>query len=479
LLDGGSTSSVIFALRIKIRQAKIKLRAGRKMALIEQDGASGVGGRAPQFSFGATLEESAIYRKVILRTVPFLLLCYVVNVIDRVNISFAKLEFQSDLHLSDASYGFGAGAFYIGYLLFEVPSNLLLQRLGARFTMARIMCLWGMVSFSTAFVTSANQFYLVRILLGVAEAGFFPGVVLYLTYWFPNHLRGRVMSYFVLGIGLSGIVGGPLSGFIMHHIAGASGLKGWQWLFVIEGVLPVLCGLATYFVLTDRPRDAHWLSEDQKRIVIDNLAADAVEGESRSFKAFLSALRNPKLWLATMGFVSVTSGAMVLNFWAPSIIQHSGVSDVLTVGLLSAFPPAIGAIGMLLICRSSDRMLERRWHFATASWIGTIAVLLLTVSSANTLAAIVCLGLLSVGWYSTTSLLWTIPPRFLSEAESAGGIAFISAIGGLGALITPPIFGYLIQKTGSIAAGSFYIAAVLMCGSLAVLSIKLAPVEKR
>jgi MFS transporter, ACS family, phthalate transporter len=449
------------------------------MTSIEQDSGLAADRSTRRFSFGATLEESEIYRKVILRTVPFLLLCYVVNVIDRVNISFAKLEFQADLHLSDASYGFGAGAFYVGYLLFEVPSNLLLQRLGARFTMARIMCLWGLVSFSTAFVSSANQFYLVRVLLGAAEAGFFPGVVLYLTYWFPNGLRGRVMSYFVLGIGLSGIVGGPLSGFIMHHLAGVSGFKGWQWLFVIEGVLPVMCGLATYFVLTDRPKDARWLSEEQKRIVIGNLAADAVAGETRSIKALFSALRNPKLWLATIGFVSVTSGAMVLNFWAPSIIQHSGVSDVLTVGLLSAFPPAIGAIGMLLICRSSDRMLERRWHFAAASWIGTIAVLLLTVSSANTLAAIVCLGLLSAGWYSSTSLLWTIPPRFLSEAESAGGIAFISAIGGLGALITPPIFGSLIQKTGSIAAGSLYIAAVLMCGSIAVLSIKLAPVEKR
>jgi MFS transporter, ACS family, phthalate transporter len=448
------------------------------MALAEEEGISRTEISAQRFAFGATKEESDLYTKVILRTVPFLFLCYVVNVIDRVNISFAKLQFQSDLHLTDASYGFGAGAFYIGYLLFEVPSNLMLHRLGARFTMARIMCLWGVISISTAFVTSANQFYIVRILLGAAEAGFFPGVVLYLTYWFPNHIRGRVMSYFVLGISVSGVVGGPLSGFIMHHMAGAYGLKSWQWLFVIEGILPIACGLATYFVLTDRPLDARWLTDTQKRLLIANLAVGAVKGSSGSISAFLAALRNPKLWLATLGFVSVTSGAMVLNFWTPSIIQRSGVTDVLMVGLLAAIPPAIGAVGMLLICRNSDRMLERRWHFAGASWLGTTAALLLTISSSNTPAAIACLGLLSIGWYSTTSLLWTIPPRFLSEAESAGGIAFISAVGGLGALITPPIFGYLSTLTGSIAAGSCYVAAVLVCGSLAILAIKLPRVAK-
>jgi MFS transporter, ACS family, phthalate transporter len=449
------------------------------MALAREEMSSRIEVGGPAFAFGATKEESDLYKSVILRTVPFLLLCYVVNVIDRVNISFAKLQFQSDLNLTDASYGFGAGAFYIGYLLFEVPSNLLLHRLGARFTMARIMCLWGVISISTAFVTTANQFYIVRILLGVAEAGFFPGVVLYLTYWFPNHVRGRVMSYFVLGISVSGVVGGPLSGFIMHHMAGVYGLKSWQWLFVIEGILPIACGLATYFVLTDRPQHARWLTDAQKRILIENLADGAVKDKAGSVSAFVTALKNPNLWLATLGFVSVTSGAMVLNFWTPSIIQRSGVSDVLTVGLLAAVPPAIGAFGMLLICRNSDRTLERRWHFAVASWLGTAAALLLTVSSNYTPAAIACLGVLSIGWYSTTSLLWTMPPRFLSEAESAGGIAFISAVGGLGALITPPIFGYLVALTGSIAAGSCYVAAVLVCGSLAILCIKLPRVAER
>lgn len=431
------------------------------------------------FSFGATRQESDLYKRVILRIIPFIFICYVLNYIDRVNVSFAKLQFQNDLNLTDASYGLGVGVFYIGYILFEVPSNLLLQKIGARKTITRIMCLWGLISMSMAFVSSPAQFYAARILLGAAEAGFFPGIVLYLTYWFPHQLRGRVMSFFVLAIAVSGMTGGPLSGWILQHMAGVEGLKGWQWLFLIEGLLPIAMGICANFILDDRPRDASWLTEDERLVLTANLSS-AGEGQRHSpLRAFLSALKNPKLWIATSGYFSITWAGMVLNFWAPTIIQRSGVSNVLHVGLLSAVPYFVGACGMLLLCRSSDRLLERRWHFATAAFIASAAVLAMAMAASNWIAAVACLAVLAVGYLSATALFWTIPSRFLTEAESAGSIAFISSIGQIGSLTAPAIFGFVTAKTGSLAAGSYLVATVLAAGALAVLMLRLPPVPAR
>jgi ACS family phthalate transporter-like MFS transporter len=430
------------------------------------------------FAFGTTREESDLYRKVILRIIPFIFICYVLNYIDRVNVSFAKLQFQSDLNLTDASYGLGVGVFYIGYILFEVPSNLLLQKIGARKTITRIMCLWGLISMSMAFVTSATQFYAARILLGAAEAGFFPGIVLYLTYWFPHQLRGRVMSFFVLAIAVSGIIGGPLSGWILQHMAGVEGFKGWQWLFLVEGLLPVLMGIAAYFILNDRPRDASWLTPAQKQILTSNLASpEDVHGHS-PLRAFVSALKNPKLWVATFGYFSITWAGMVLNFWAPTIIQKSGISNVVHIGLLSAVPYAVGACGMLLLCRNSDRLLERRWHFAAAAFIASAAVLAIAITASNWIMAVGCLAFLAVGYLSATALFWTIPSRFLSETESAGSIAFISSFGQIGSLTAPTIFGFVAAQTGSLAAGSYLVASVLAIGGVAILALKLPPLSR-
>jgi ACS family phthalate transporter-like MFS transporter len=427
-------------------------------------------------SFGLTREEGDLYRKVILRLIPFIFVCYVLNYIDRVNVSFAKLQFQSDLGLNDASYGLGVGLFYIGYILFEIPSNLLLQRIGARKTITRIMCLWGVISMAMAFVSTPAQFYIARILLGAAEAGFFPGIVLYLTYWFPHELRGRVMSFFVLAIAVSGIIGGPASGFIMQHLAGAGGFKGWQWLFLIEGLLPVIMGIAAYFFLNDRPRDARWLTASEKEALTAKLAAQVDRGMHPPLRAFLHALRMPKLWVATFGYFSITWAGMVLNFWAPTIIQRSGIGNVFHVGLLSAVPYAVGACGMLLLCRNSDRSLERRWHFAAAAFIAAGAVLAIAPAASDWVMAVACLALLAVGYLSAIALFWTIPTRFLSETESAGSIAFISSVGQIGSLLAPTIFGFVTARTGNLAAGSYLVAAVLACGGLAVLSLKLAPV---
>jgi ACS family phthalate transporter-like MFS transporter len=417
-------------------------------------------------------ERAMIYRKIGLRLIPMIFLCYVLNYIDRVNVSFAKLTFQSDIGLSDASYGFGVGIFYVGYILFEVPSNLLLGRIGARKTLTRIMCLWGLVSCSMAFVTSPATFYLARILLGAAEAGFFPGIVLYLTFWFPHRLRGRVMSLFGLAIAVSGIVGGPASGWIIQNLAGAAGFKGWQWLFLLEGALPVLVGIGAFFVLSDRPADAGWLTPREKAIIADDLSSGTVAQSHAPGRAFLSALRNPKLWIATFGYFSITWAGTVLNFWAPTIIQRSGVADVFSVGLLSAIPYSVGAVGMLLLCRSSDRRLERRWHFALAAFLAATAALAISIVAQNLAAAIACLALLAIGYLSATALFWTIPVRFLTEAEAVGSLAFISSMGQVGSLTAPIAFGSLASRTGNLTISTGLVAFVLAAGGIAILSLR-------
>jgi MFS transporter, ACS family, phthalate transporter len=417
-------------------------------------------------------DERRLYRKVVYRIIPFIFVCYVLNYIDRVNVSFAKLQFQGDLGLSDTAYGLGVGLFYIGYILFEVPSNLVLQKIGARRTITRIMCLWGLISMAMAFVSSPLQFYLARILLGAAEAGFFPGVILYLTFWFPDRMRGRIMSFFVLAIAVSGMVGGPASGVIMQHLDGLLGFRNWQWLFLIEGMLPVAMGIAAFFVLYDRPRDANWLSGCEKDLLIANLSVESrIDGRS-GVQAFLLALRKPMLWIATFGYFSVTWAGMVLNFWAPTIIQRAGVTNLLHIGLLSAVPYTVGAAGMLALCYSSDRRLERRWHFFAAVCSAGCAAIAMAYTSHDWTLAIACLAVLAIGYLSAIALFWTIPSGFLSEAESAGCIAFISSAGQIGSLIAPVLFGYVSEQTGSLTLGACLVAAVLFAGGCAVLSLR-------
>ncbi len=432
-----------------------------------------MGPKAEALAIVADDSESRLYRKVILRIIPFIFVCYVLNYIDRVNVSFAKLKFQGDLGLSDASYGLGVGLFYVGYILFEVPSNLLLQKIGARKTIARIMCLWGLVSMTTAFVSSPSQFYMARILLGAAEAGFFPGVILYLTFWFPNRLRARVMSYFVLAIAVSGMVGGPISGAIMQHLGGFLGLKSWQWLFLIEGMLPVTMGIAALFTLDDRPKDARWLSTGEKELLTANLSTQSERDGHSGFRALLLALRRPMLWMATFGYFSVTWAGMVLNFWAPTIIQRSGVTSVFLIGMLSAIPYTVGAIGMLGLCFNSDRSLERHWHFFVAVSMAGCAAVAIAFSSGNASLSIVCLALLAVGYLSAIALFWTIPTGFLSEKEQAGSIAFISSAGQIGSLVAPMLFGYVADRTGSLAMGVGLVALVLIAGGCSVMSLRL------
>ncbi|HET7887719.1 MAG TPA: MFS transporter [Bradyrhizobium sp.] len=417
-------------------------------------------------------EGPRLYRKVILRIIPFIFVCYVLNYIDRVNVSFAKLQFKDDLGLTDASYGLGVGLFYVGYVLFEVPSNLVLQKIGARKTIMRIMCLWGLISMAMALVTTPMQFYLARILLGAAEAGFFPGVIVYLTLWFPDHMRGRIMSYFVLAIAAAGTVGGPISGLIMQHLGGLLGLKSWQWLFLIEGMLPLALGIAALFVLDDRPGDARWLSRQEQEFLTAKLSVRGQNESHTGFQAFVTALGKPMLWIATLGYFSVTWAGMVLNFWAPTIIQRSGVTNVLNVGLLSAVPYVIGAAGMLVFGYHSDRRLERHWHFFVAVFAAGAAAIAIAFSLWSPALSLACLALLAIGYLSAVALFWTIPTGFLSEKESPGSIAFISSAGQIGSLLAPVLFGYVSDRTGNLTMGACLVALVLFMGGAAVVSLK-------
>jgi MFS transporter, ACS family, phthalate transporter len=414
-------------------------------------------------------EMGTVYRKVLWRTVPFLFLCYVLNYMDRVNISFAALQFRQDLHISVASYGFGIGIFFIGYVLFEVPSNLLMQRIGARRTMMRIMVLWGLVSISTLFVRDATQLYIVRVLLGIAEAGFFPGVVFYLTLWFPSALRARIMSMFILAIAVSGIVGGPVSGLVMTKLSGFAGLHGWQWLFLIEGIPPVIVGIAAFFCLSDGPEQAGWLTDAEKRLVIENLAIETQARQSAKHSSFLRAAGDPRLYAAAAAWFVLAWCGSVMNYWSPTIIRNSGISDTLTVGLLSAIPYAVGAVGMILIGRHSDLKLERRWHFGLGVFAAAAAIALLPSVAHNWLFALLLLGVLSIGYLSGVALFWSIPTAYLSKSASAGAIALISSIGQIGGLVAPNIIGWTRQVTGNFDVGFYTVALGMVIGTTIML----------
>jgi ACS family phthalate transporter-like MFS transporter len=400
--------------------------------------------------------------------VPFFFVCWVINYPDRVNLGFAKIPFTTDLLLSDAAYGVGVGVFSIGYVLFEVPSNLLLERIGARKTMTRIMISWGLISCSMVFVHSANQFYIVRVLLGAAEAGFYPGLLLYLTYWFPSARRARVTSRFMLALAVSGMIGGPIAGWVLHTFIDVGGMRNWQWLFLLEGLPAIALGIIAYFYLTDGPRDAQWLSESEKRIITDNLKADDALKDSTKPHRFLEVLRDRRVYVIVVAYLVNPMLGIILNYWTPTIIHQAGVTDILLVSLLSSIPFVVGAIGMLAIARHSDYKLERRWHFFAAVSLGALGLVMLPATFDHPSLAIACLSLLGIAYFSASTIFWTIPPTYFPASSAAGGIALTSSVGQAGSLATPVLLGWLQTYANSIALGLYIIAAIAVAGGLLI-----------
>ncbi|MGS0896985.1 MFS transporter [Burkholderia stagnalis] len=419
--------------------------------------------------------EEIAYRKVAWRLMPLLLFCYLVSYLDRVNVGFAKLQMAGDLGLSDAAYGLGAGIFFFGYFIFEVPSNLILHRIGARIWIARIMVTWGAVSALTMFVKTPAAFYAMRFLLGAAEAGFFPGVILYLTYWYPAHRRGRMTTVFMTAVALSGVVGGPISGYILKAFDGLNGWHGWQWLYLLEGLPSILAGVLVYALLDDRIDQANWLSAEERELLARNVDAEEAVKSHLSLGAVLA---NPRVWLMCAIYFSFVIGLYGVGFWLPTLIHATGVADPLTIGLLSTVPYALAVIAMIAIARSSDRRGERRWHLAVPGAMGTIGLVLAVGWAHQTGLAIAALTLATMGILTAIPLFWSLPTAFLGGTAAAAGIAMINSIGNLAGFLGPYLMGLLKQATASNDAGLYMMAGCMALGGLLALSLPKALVNR-
>ncbi|MDY7547005.1 MFS transporter [Glaciimonas sp. CA11.2] len=419
--------------------------------------------------------EEETYAKVTWRLIPFLFICYVFAYLDRVNVGFAKLQMLSDLKFSETVYGLGAGIFFIGYFLFEVPSNIALHRYGARKWIARIMVTWGVVAAAMVFVKTPTMFYLLRFLLGVAEAGFFPGIILYLTYWYPAARRAKITALFMTGIPIAGVVGGPLSGWILNRFHGVNGLPGWQWLFLLEAIPSVLTGIAVFFYLDDKINVSKWLTPAEKSLLEKNIAGDQGNLEVHSA---MGAFKTKRVWVLCAGYFGIVMGLYGVGFWLPTLIKASGVTDALDIGLLTMIPYGAAAIVMVLVGRSADRMNERRWHVAAPAVLGAIGLVFSTFYADNTVLAILTLTVATVGILAALCQFWSVPTAFLGGAAAAAGIALINSVGNLAGFVSPYLVGWIKDKTHSTDIGLYLIAVSLVIAAVIMLRMPKAIVNR-
>ncbi|MGE8691642.1 MAG: MFS transporter [Achromobacter sp.] len=414
---------------------------------------------------GADPRLAPLYRKITWRLLPFLLLCYVFAYLDRINIGFAKLQMQQDVGISDAVYGLGAGIFFLGYVMFEVPSNLLLTRIGARRTISRIMVLWGLTSASMLFVQGEWSFYALRFMLGVFEAGFAPGMIFYLTYWYSQSRMAGVMAVVMLAGPIGGIVGGPMSAWIMTAFSGAHGLHGWQWMFLLEGLPCVLLGVAAYRYLDDKPAEARWLSAGEKAL----LAADLESRGAQQKHSFAQVLRDPVIYGMALTYFCLICGIYAVSFWLPTLLKLAGVQDTMEIGLYSAIPYAAAALFMLWLARSSDRLQERRWHTLAPALMAGLSLCVATAAPTQFALSLTAITLATGFMWAAYTVFWAIPSQYLKGEAAAGGIALINSIGLLGGFLSPSIIGWSKEATGSLAGGLYVISALLVAGALLLL----------
>ena len=413
----------------------------------------------------ADLEQT--YRKVFWRIVPFLMLCYVIAYLDRVNVGFAKLQMSQDLGFSETVYGLGAGVFFIGYFLFEVPSNVLLHRIGARVWIARIMITWGLMSAAFMWVSTPTQFYVMRFLLGLAEAGFYPGVILYMTYWFPAQRRAKIIAMFMSAIPVAGIFGNPLSGWIMDAFQGSGGLRGWQWMFLIEAVPALLIGVAVLLYLDNGIRAAKWLDEGEKRLLEHEIQTD--QKGSHTYSSTGAIFRDARIWHMCLIYFCFVMGQYALTFWMPTLIKATGVTGNLNIGLFSAIPFGCAIVAMNLFGRSADARRERRWHLVVPALMGAVGFTVAASFVTNTTVSVIALSLAAAGVLTCAPLFWSLPTAFLSGSAAAVGIAAINSVGNLAGFVSPYLVGYLKDLTHSTQSGMYVLAAVLVVGAAAVL----------
>ena len=424
--------------------------------------------------------ETVVLRKVALRLLPFLFLLYIVNILDRMNVGFARLRMLEDLDLSEGVYSLASGlCFYVGYMLFEVPSNLILHRVGARRWISRIMVSWGIVSTCMMFVRNEWSFYLLRILLGVAEAGFFPGIILYMSYWFPARERARAVAWFMMASPISGVVGGPLSGSLLRYMDQKSGLWGWQWLFLIEGIPAVILGFVTWWYLTDRPREARWLDPDEREWLTARMATEEQSRESRHGLNRLRALANPQVGLLILLYFTIAMGTNGFGFYTPTILQtHFPRLGTDRIGFLYAIPSLTAAIGMILVSRHSDRHGERRWHLCASALLAAIGWALSATVQSPWLV-LLSLTIAFLGMMCMMGPFWSLATSFLSGTAAAGGIALINTIANIGGALSPALMGRLKTATGSFTSGQVMLAVTLLGGSIVAICIRHDPKAER
>jgi MFS family permease len=403
------------------------------------------------------------YRKVDLRIVPFLFLCYILAYLDRVNVGFAKLQMLNDLGMSDAAFATGAGIFFIGYFFFEVPSNVLLKKYGARMWIARIMISWGVISACMIFVKGAWSFYGMRCLLGLAEAGFFPGVIFYLTLWYPSRLRSTRTASFVAAIAVSGAVGNPVSGWIMDALSGAMKLAGWQWLFLAEGIPSILVGVLVIFYLDSSIEEARWLTAEEKALLARNLEA---EDKQKTHHKLADAFTSGMVWVLCAIYFTLMIGLYGITFWLPTIVKAFGLKGYLQVGLVTAIPYGVAVVGMILLSSHSDKSGERRLHYVANVVAGAAGLILSGVFASNPVLAIVFLSIGTLGVIGSMPLFWPLPSAFLVGTAAAAGIGIVNSVGNLGGYIGPNIPVWVKHFSSNPSAALYVIAAILMVGAL-------------
>ncbi len=410
-------------------------------------------------------DRDALYGRVLRRVVPFLLVCYVAAYLDRVNVGFAKLQMLSDLKFSETVYGLGAGVFFLGYALFEIPSNIIMVRVGARYWISRIMITWGLISAAMMFVSSPTSFYVLRFLLGVAEAGFIPAIIYYLTVWFPASHRGKASALFLAGIPLSGIIGGPVSGWIMTAFHGTTGLQGWQWMFLIEGLFATALGLWCLVRLDNDPASATWLTPAEKERITADVAAEARDKPLHSAR---QGLTSGRIWLLSGTYFFFTMGLYGISFWLPSIIRDSGVKDPLTVGLLTAIPYTGAFVTMFIVGLSSDRQRERRWHLAVPAVVGAAGLIASVMVAHSPVLALAALTVASAGTLTCIPQFYTLVPAVLSGAAAATGLAVANSVGSVAGFVSPYLLGWVKDATGSTGQGVMVLGAMLVIGAALV-----------
>jgi D-galactonate transporter len=413
--------------------------------------------------------ETKAYEKIAWRLLPFIVICYVIAYLDRVNVGFAKLQMLSDLKFTDAIYGLGAGMFFVGYFICEVPSNLALAKFGARKWIARIMISWGIIAALTAFVRTPMQFYVVRFFLGMAEAGFSPGIMLYLTYWFPARKRGFALGIYYIAIPLSGVIGGPVSGWIMDAFKNSAVMSGWQWLFLLEAIPSILIGIVVLFVLVDKPQQAKWLTAEEKQLVVSAIHR---EGQGKTeHGSVLDFLKDRRLWLLSLVYFCQIMGLYAVSFWVPSIIKASGVQNVMSIGLLSAIPYSAAIAAIVITGITADRTRARRLHFSIAMVLGAIGLSASVFVRINPILAVFFLSLGAAATLSGVSLFWGIPTAFLAGVSAAAGIAAINSVGNLAGFLSPYMVGWLNDATHRNEVGMYAVSVFMIIGALLIRAI--------